>query len=196
MQTSRSHVYQHWWKTGTNCQLQEKWWVCCTFQFEKWQKIAYGQIPPPPKTILQVQLPQFLHFCNECFQMRRNRTLDKHTFLSRSQKPTEYIQQSWNVLNGLPAKCDFGNQTEGLVYDLLVLNMSNKQVQEKLCTEPKDKLLETAIAVDFNSPLPSRLGSRDRERTVTVVKKWEKKTNLHNKRRQTQQRRVLEMWCW
>ena len=92
----------------------------------------------PQINILLIQLQQFLQFCNECFQIRRNRTMDKHTFLSQKQKPSESLHQYWNVLNGLAAKCDFGNQTEGLVYDVFVLNMANKQVQEKLCTEPKE----------------------------------------------------------
>ena len=55
------------------------------------------------------------------------------------------------MLNRLAAKCDFGNQTEGLVYNIFVLNMSNKQLQEKLCSEPKDNpadALQFAIAFE------------------------------------------------
>ena len=105
----------------------------------------------PQINILLIQLQQFLQFCNECFQIRRNRTMDRHTFLSRKQKPSESLHQYWNVLNGLAAKCDFGNQTEGLVYDVFVLNMANKQVHEKLCTEPKEtpaEALQFAIAFE------------------------------------------------
>ena len=105
----------------------------------------------PQINILLIQLNNFLQYCVECFQTKRNRTLDRHTFLSRKQKPTESLHQFWNVLNGLAAKCDFGNQTEGLVYDIFVLNMANKQVQEKLCTEPKDnpnEALQFAIAFE------------------------------------------------
>ena len=76
--------------------------------------------------ILLIQFPQFLQHCNECFQTRRSRTIDRHTFLSRKQKPNESLHQFWNALNGLAAKCNFGNQTEGLVYDIFVLNMSRK----------------------------------------------------------------------
>ena len=103
----------------------------------------------PQINIMLIQLPQFLQLCNECFQTRRNRIMDKHTFLSRKQKPNESLHQSWNALNGLAARCIFGNQTEGLVHDILVLNMSNKLVQEKLCTEPKNTpadALQFAIA--------------------------------------------------
>ena len=73
----------------------------------------------------------------ECFQTRRNRMVDRHNYLSRKQKPTKTLHQFWNVLNGLAARCDFGNHTEGLVHDILVSNMKNKQVQEKLYTLPK-----------------------------------------------------------
>ena len=46
--------------------------------------------------------------------------------------------QFWQVPNGLATRCDFGNQTEKLVYDIFVLNMENKQVQEKLSNGPKE----------------------------------------------------------
>ena len=55
------------------------------------------------------------------------------------------------MLNGLAARCDFGNQTEGLVHDIFVLNMNNKQIQEKLCTESKEnpaEALQFAIAFE------------------------------------------------
>ena len=87
----------------------------------------------------------------ECFQTRRNRTLDRHIFLSRKQKPTETLHQFWNVLNGLAARCDFGNQTVGLVHEIFVLNKNNKHVQEKLCSEPKEnpaEALQFAIAFE------------------------------------------------
>ena len=82
--------------------------------------------------------------------MRRNRILDRHTFLSRKQRPSESLHQFWNVLSGLAAKCGFENQTERLVYDIFILNMSNKQVQEKLRTEPKDSPLDAfQFAITF-----------------------------------------------
>ena len=45
----------------------------------------------PHINILLIQLNNFLQHCVECFQTRRNRTLDRHTFLSRKQKPTESL---------------------------------------------------------------------------------------------------------
>ena len=79
-----------------------------------------------------IELSNIVQHCTECFQRRRNRTLDRHSLLSRKQKPNETLNQFWNNLNGLAARCDFGNQTESLVHDIFILNMNNKQVQEKL----------------------------------------------------------------
>ena len=92
-----------------------------------------------------------LERCAECFEVKRNRILDRHAFFSRKQQPAESSHQFWNYLNGLAPKCDFGEQTQSLVYDMFVLNMSNKQVQERLCTEPKEDptaALQFAIAFE------------------------------------------------
>ena len=105
----------------------------------------------PRINILLIELRELMQNCAECFQIRRNRTLDRHTFLSRKQKPAETLNQFWNALNGLAARCNFGDQTESLVHDIFVLNMANKQVQEKFCTEPKEtpaEALQFAIAFE------------------------------------------------
>ena len=106
----------------------------------------------PQINILLIELRELMQHCTECFQIRRNRTLDRHMFLSRKQKPSESLNQFWNALNGLAAKENYGNQTESLVHDIFVLNMANKQVQEKLCTEPKEtpaEALQFAIALEY-----------------------------------------------
>ena len=96
----------------------------------------------PQINILLIQVNALRQHCNECLQMRRNRTLGSHTFLSRQQKPSETLHQFRNALNGLAAKRNFWNQTEGLVGDIFNLEISNKQVQEKPCTEPKETPLD------------------------------------------------------
>ena len=40
-------------------------------------------------------------------------------------------------MNGLASKCNFGTITESLVKDVFIVNLINKEVQQKLCTEPK-----------------------------------------------------------
>ena len=104
----------------------------------------------PTINILQIEFRELMQHCTECFQIRRNRTLERLVFLSRKQKPSESLNQFWNALNGLAAKCNFGYQTEGLVHGIFV-NFANKQVQEKLCTEPKEtpaEALHFAIAFE------------------------------------------------
>ena len=46
--------------------------------------------------------------------------------------------------------CNFGEITTTLVLDMFILHMTNKKVQEKLCTEPKEpeQALEAAIAFE------------------------------------------------
>ena len=105
----------------------------------------------PNINILLIELQNLVQNCTECFRTRRNRSLERHIFLSRKQKYTETLYQFWNALNGLSARCDFGYQREGLVHDIFVLNMNNKQVQETLCTEPKgtpSEALQIAIAFE------------------------------------------------
>ena len=81
---------------------------------------------------------------------KRNRTLDRHRFFSRLQQPGETLSQFWHALNGLADICDFGEITTILVLDMFILHMSNKKVQEKLCTEPKepDQALDFDIAYE------------------------------------------------
>ena len=63
----------------------------------------------PNINIFTVELEGILNNCRDCFETRRNRTLDRHAFFSRKQKENESLHQFWNVLNGLASKCDFGN---------------------------------------------------------------------------------------
>ena len=47
------------------------------------------------------------------------------------------------------AKCNFGQITESLVKDVFIVNMANKEVQQKLCTDPKQTVngtIQFAIA--------------------------------------------------
>ena len=66
--------------------------------------------------------------------------------MSRKQKENETLGQFWKELNGLAARCNFGNVTESLVKDGFIVNMNNKEVQQKLWTEPKDT---NAEAIQF-----------------------------------------------
>ena len=90
----------------------------------------------PEKTIWSLQATGMLQRFEGCFQIARNRTLDRHHFFSRKQLPNESLQQFWHTLNGLAARCELGEITQTQVHDLFILNMNNKKVQERLCVEP------------------------------------------------------------
>ena len=93
---------------------------------------------------------ELMQLAADCFQVKRNRNLDRHIFFSRVQQLGETLQQFWHTLNGLAALFDFGEITNTLVLDMFILHMNNKKVQEKLCTEPREpeQALEFAIAFE------------------------------------------------
>ena len=104
----------------------------------------------PHTTLWNLKVRELMQLAADCFQVKRNRTLDQHKFFSRAQQPEETLQQFWHTLNGLAALCDFGEITNTLVLDMFILHMYNKKVQEKLCTEPREpeQALEFAIAFE------------------------------------------------
>ena len=91
----------------------------------------------PATNIATVTLTNLLQNCKECFEKPKNETLDRFKFLSRKQKEGELLKQFWNELNGLASKCNFDTIPESLVKDVFIVNMINKEVQQKLCSEPK-----------------------------------------------------------
>ena len=103
----------------------------------------------PTTNIVRITLTELLKNCKECFQKPKTETSDRFKLLSRKQKET--LGQFWNELNGLAAKCNFGGITESLVKDVFIVNMMNKVVQQKVCTEPKATVqenIEFAIAYE------------------------------------------------
>ena len=80
--------------------------------------------------------------CDDTFQRPRNKTLDHFKFFSRKQQLNETLRQFCSALTGLAARCEFDQQTEGLIMDTFIQNMHNKTVQERLCTDPKHQLQE------------------------------------------------------
>ena len=80
------------------------------------------------------------------FRKTKSETLDRFKFLSR-KKEGESLKQFWNELNGLALKCNFGTITESLVKDVFIVNMINKEVLQKLCTEPKANVNNIQFAI-------------------------------------------------
>ena len=90
----------------------------------------------PDLSVWTLGVRDMIESCRKCFHVARNRTLDRHKFLSRKQQSNESLQQFWHALNGLASRCELGEITQTLVHDVFILNMNNKKIQEKLCVEP------------------------------------------------------------
>ena len=90
----------------------------------------------PDLSVWTLGVRDMIERCRNCFHVARNRTLDRHKFLSRKQQSNESLQQFWHALNRLASRCELGEKTQTLVHDVFILNMNNKKVQEKLCVEP------------------------------------------------------------
>ena len=96
----------------------------------------------PATNIASITLTDLLKNCKEGFEKPKNETLGRFKLLSRKEQERQPLRESWNDLNGLAAKCNFGGITECLVKDEYV-NMVNKDVQQKICTEPKQQSKKT-----------------------------------------------------
>ena len=88
----------------------------------------------PDLSVWTLEVRDMIEKCRNCFHVARNRTLDRHKFLSGKQLSNESLQQK--ALNGLASRCELGEITQTLLHDVFILNMNNKKVQEKLCVEP------------------------------------------------------------
>ena len=105
----------------------------------------------PYMTVATAPLTEIKENCEQTFYKPRNRTLERYKFFARKQQSHESLRQFWNILTGLAARCEFGEQTEGLIMDAFIQNMRHKTVQERLCTEPKEnpkEALQFAIAYE------------------------------------------------
>ena len=103
----------------------------------------------PHTTFWNLQARELIRLTTEGYHVKRNRTLARHRFFSRMQQQGESLQQFWHELKSLAALCDFGEITNTLVLDMFILHTSNKKVQEKRCTEPKDSEQALEFAIVF-----------------------------------------------
>ena len=101
--------------------------------------------------IATITFPTTLNQCGRTIVVKRNRTLDRFRFLSREQETKKSLQQVWNAVKGFDVKSEFEGQTNSFVYNIFFLNMLNKAVQERLCTERKGapkEVLHFAVAFE------------------------------------------------
>ena len=123
--------------------------------------------------------------CDPTFRRQRNGTLERHKFFSREQQNNETLQQFWNALSRLAARCDFEQQTESLIMDAFIQNMHNKTVQERLCTEPKENPQEALrFAIAFEEGVSQQKSQRNEIKTPVYA--------IDNKRKNPCTRCVIE----
>ena len=138
----------------------------------------------PNANIATITLPDLLKNCEDCFEKPKNETLDRFKFLSRKQKEEESLRNFWIELNGLAAKCNFGGITDSLVKNVFIVNMTNQDVQQKLCTEPKTTAEETiqfAIAYEEGIYRQQSFGKLDKPNIKTEATEVNN-INQNNKR--------------
>ena len=124
----------------------------------------------PEVSVWTLRAQEMIDRCANCFHVTRNRTLQRHKFLSRKHQPDD---QFWHSLNGLASSCELGEITQTLVHDVFILNMNNKKVQEKLCVEsyenPQD-VLQYAISCEKGIKRQKLLGVGVTENSKVAVK--------------------------
>ena len=135
----------------------------------------------PHMTVATASLRKMKTNCEDTFQQPKKLTLDRFKFFLRKKLPNETLRQFWNVLTGLAARCEFEQQTEGLIMDTFIQNIHNKTVQERLCTDPKEQPQE---ALRFAIAFEERIIQQQSFTSGNVTKKEpvcaiEKKTRIH-----------------
>ena len=126
----------------------------------------------PHTALWELKAQELITLCNKCFRNKRDRTLDRRRFFSRLQQAGESLFQFWHALNGFAVLCYFGEVPTTLVLDMFYLHISNKEVQEKLCTEPKepDQALDFAIAFEEEVKRQKDYGTQLAETPKTTFK--------------------------
>ena len=124
----------------------------------------------PNTALWELKARELIHLCNECFRKKNEIVLWIATDSFRDCSET--LSQFWHALNRLAAICDFGEITTTLVHYMFILHMSNKKVQEKLCTESKesDQALDFAIACEEGVKRQKTYGMQAPETPKTSVK--------------------------
>ena len=126
----------------------------------------------PHAILWALEASELIQICNYCCLKKKNRTLDRHQFFARMQQPGETLYQIWHELSGLTATCIFGEFTLTLVLNKFIIQMTKKNVQEKLCNEPKDpeQALEYAFAFEEGTKRPKFYEMQNAELSKSTVK--------------------------
>ena len=69
-------------------------------------------------TIATAALPVMKTNCDETIYKLRNRTLKRFKCFARKHQKGDSLRQFWNVLTGIPWRCQFEDQTDSLIMDV------------------------------------------------------------------------------
>ncbi|KAK1122730.1 hypothetical protein K0M31_020486 [Melipona bicolor] len=67
------------------------------------------------------------HFCHQ-----KNEVIERYNFFNSNKKPDESIEDYIVDLKNKAKYCNFGNKTEGLIRDKIIIELKNKQLRKKL----------------------------------------------------------------
>lgn len=94
------------------------------------------------KDNLTVVLKKF----NDYFMPDKNVTYERHKFFLREQKPGEKVDSYVTELRDLSSTCDFGDLTDSLIKDRIILGIKDLSIKDRLL-RTKDLMLSKALEI-------------------------------------------------
>ena len=80
----------------------------------------------PYMAISTATLTEMRDNCEQTFRKQRHRILEAYKFFSKKKQRNETLQQFWNALTGLAARCDF-NQSKRLTVPAGTTNQNRER---------------------------------------------------------------------
>ncbi|KAL4708755.1 hypothetical protein ACJJTC_007136 [Scirpophaga incertulas] len=96
---------------------------------------------------------------DEYFEIKRNVTVERHKFFTRSQQQSESIEQYVFDLRKLAQTCEFGELRDDLIKDRLVCGIYNSAIRERLLRED-DLTLPKAMEI-YQAAIVSKMYSEN-----------------------------------
>lgn len=81
------------------------------------------------------------------FKPKKNVTFQRYKFFTTSQKEGQKFDEFLTELRSKANNCEFEKLKESLIKDILIVGITDKQVQERLLREPEPLLLDRAIEI-------------------------------------------------
>ncbi|KAK9730165.1 RNase H-like domain found in reverse transcriptase [Popillia japonica] len=121
---------------------------------------------------------------------KKNLTVERHNFLTRSQKDAESIEEFVTALKNLSLSCDLGDLRETLVRDMFIagLNINNRGIKEKLLQEDcltLEKAIQIAKSVEITQQQAQQLTKKS-EAMVQRIKRMGQESKGYEKFKKSQ----------